>query len=53
MKGVPWATAKGSNEVMEDVEGSKEVKGRGGSPLYRESKGSSGTSRGSHDGVNG
>ena len=27
MKGVPWATARGSKEVMEDVEGSKEVKG--------------------------
>ena len=30
MTGVPWATAKGSKEVMEDVEGSKEVKGGGG-----------------------
>ena len=27
MKGVPWATARGSKEVIEDVERSKGVKG--------------------------
>ena len=50
MKGVPWATARGSKEVMEDVERSKGVKGGGrrGCQVSRGSKGSSGTSRGSH-----
>ena len=50
MKGVPWATVRGSKEVMEDVERSKGVKGGGrrGCQVSRGSKGSSGTSRGSH-----